>query len=130
MNYATTTDIIALWRPLSPEEITRADALIEITCASLRTEAKKVGIDLDANIESDEDLALVAKSVTVDVVTRALNTSTNQEPLTQFSQSAGGYSVSGTYLVAGGGLWIKKTELARLGIRKQKYGAIDVYGTD
>lgn len=130
MNYATTADIIALWRALTPEEITRAESLIDITCASLRTEAKKVGIDLDANVTADADLALVAKSVTVDVVTRALNTSTNQEPLTQFSQSAGGYAISGTYLVAGGGLWIKKTELARLGIKRQRYGALEVYGNN
>ena len=70
------------------------------------------------------------KSVTVDIVARVLMTSTNAEPMTQMSQSALGYTVSGTYLVPGGGLFIKKTELARLGLRRQRYGVIDFYGND
>ena len=71
-------------------------------------------------------LASVAKSVTVDVVARTLMTSTDQEPMTQGSESALGYSVSGTYLVPGGGLFIKKAELARLGLRRQQMGVIDL----
>ena len=57
-------------------------------------------------------------------------TSTNQEPLSQFSQTAGPYTASGTYLVPGGGLFIKRSELARLGLRRQRYGVIELYGTD
>lgn len=129
MEYATINDIIALYRPLTPAETTRAEALLPIVCASLRAEAKKVGKDLDAMIEADPDLAEVAKSVTVDVVARTLMTSTNAEPMTQYSQSALGYSVSGTYLVPGGGLFIKKSELARLGLRRQRYGAMNYYDT-
>ena len=64
-----------------------------------------------------------------DVVARCLMTSTNQEPMTQFSQSAMGYTVSGTYLVAGGGLFIKKSELASLGLKRQRMGVLDIYGT-
>ena len=67
------------------------------------------------------------KSVTVDVVARTLMTSTNSEPMSQMSQSALGYSVSGTYLVPGGGLFIKKSELARLGLRRQRMGVIELY---
>ena len=66
--------------------------------------------------------------MTVDVVGRALNTSTDGEPMTQLTQSAGGYSASGTYLVPGGGVYIKKSELARLGLRRQQIGVIDFYG--
>ena len=49
-------------------------------------------------------------SVVVDVVARTLMTSTDSEPMTQYSQSALGYSVSGSFLNAGGGLFIKKSE--------------------
>ena len=80
-------------------------------------------------VAANDDLAQVAKSVTVDVVARTLMTSTNQEPTTQFAQTALGYSVSGTFLVPGGGLFIKKSELARLGLRRQRIGVIDFYGT-
>lgn len=127
-NYATVQDVQNLWRELSAAEQSRTEVLIPVICASLRQEAAKVGKDLDAMIEDDPDLAEIAKSVTVDVVARTLMTSTNQEPVSQFSQSALGYSVSGTYLVPGGGLFIKKSELARLGLRRQRIGVIDFYG--
>lgn len=127
MDYATVNDIITLKRPLTADETTRATSLIPIVCDSLRFEAEKVGVDLDAAITADSNLASVAKSVTVDVVMRELNTSTSSEPMSQMSESALGYSVSGTYLVAGGGLFIKKSELARLGLKIQRYGVIDFY---
>lgn len=129
-DFATTEDVINLWRTLTIEEQSRASALLKTVSASLRVEARKVGKDLDQMISEDPDLAEVARSVTVDVVARTLMTSTDQEPMTQFSQSAGGYTASGTFLVPGGGLFIKKAELARLGLRRQRYGVIDFYGAD
>jgi hypothetical protein len=113
---------------MTQAESDRAEQLIPVVCASLREEARKVGKNLDAMIEASEDLAEVAKSVVVDVVARTLMTSTNQEPTSQFAQAALGYSVSGTYLVPGGGLFIKKSELARLGLKRQQIGVIDFYG--
>ena len=127
MNYCTIQDIIDLWRPLSTTETARAESLIEIVSASLREEAKKVHRNLDEMISYDPDLAVVAKSVCVDVIARTLMTSTNQEPMTQMSQAAGGYSLSGSFLVPGGGLFIKNSELARLGLKKQRIGAINVF---
>ena len=112
---------------MTTDESTRADALLPIVSDSLREEAIKVGKDLDAMIEERPTLASVAKSVTVDVVARALMTSTDSEPATQFSESALGYSVSGTYLVPGGGLFIKKSELARLGLKRQRMGVISLW---
>ena len=127
-DYATVQDVQDLWRTLSAAEQSRAEDLIPVICSSLRFEAQKVGKNLDVMVEEDPDLAEIAKSVTVDVVARTLMTSTNQEPVSQFSQSALGYTVSGTYLVPGGGLFIKKSELARLGLRRQQIGVIDFYG--
>jgi hypothetical protein len=125
--FATISYISALWRPLSTSETERAGALLPVVSDSLRSEASKVGKDLDAMIAEDETLASVAKSVTVDVVARVLMTSTDSEPMTQTSESALGYSFSGTYLVPGGGLFIKKSELARLGLRRQQIGVIDLW---
>ena len=129
-NFASIEDIEALWRPLSQEETKRAEALLPVISDSLRFEAEKVGKDLDSMISEDKALANVAKSVTVDIAARTLMTSTDTEPMTQMSQSALGYSVSGTFLVPGGGLFIKKSELTRLGLRRQKYGVIEFYGDD
>ncbi len=128
--YATIDDVRQLWREMTTEEMNKAGYLLKVVSASLRSEAKKVGKDLDAMLEADEDLQIVAKSVTVDVVARTLMTSTNSEPMTQVTESALGYSVTGTYLSPGGGLFIKKSELARLGLRRQRYGVMDLYGYD
>lgn len=128
--WATLEDIERLWRPLADTERLRAEALLPIVGSSLITEAKKVGKDLHSAAMADEAYKNVLISVIVDVVARTLMTSTNQEPMTQMAQSAGGYSASGTFLVPGGGLFIKKSELARLGLRRQRIGVIDLYGID
>lgn len=124
--YATVEDINKLFRQLSMQEEERSNALIPIVEDLLRQEAKKVGKDLDKMIEDEEIYPNTIKSVIVDVISRVLMTSTNKEPMTQYSQSALGYSVSGTFLSPGGGIFIKKSELSRLGLKKQKIGTIDL----
>lgn len=129
-DFATVEDLETLWRLLKSDERKRAEALLKIVSDSLRVEAKTVGKDLDVLVAEDPSFASVVKSVTVDVVARTLMTSTEQEPMTQFAESALGYSVSGSYLVPGGGLFIKDSELKRLGLKKQRFGVMDIYGTD
>ncbi len=124
--FATIDDLKELWRDLTEEERLRAGKLLMIVSDSLRMEADKVGSDLDKMIVEKPAMESVVKSVTVDVVARALMTSTDSEPMSQESQSALGYSWSGTYLVPGGGLFIKKSELARLGLRTQRRRAVDL----
>lgn len=128
MSYATVDDMAGLWRALSNAESARAAALLPLISARLRVEARRTGRDLDEMIAADEDLAAVAKQVTVDIAARTLNTPTEGEPVSQFSQTAGPYSLSGTYLVPGGGLYIKNSELAALGLLRQRYGAVELYG--
>lgn len=129
-NFAKIEDVEKLWRSLTEDEKERAKNLLPIVEDSLRMEADKVGKNLDRMIEEKPYLENVAKSVVVDVVARTLMTSTDTEPMTQRSESALGYSVSGTYLVPGGGLFIKKSELARLGLKRQRIGVIDLYDDD
>lgn len=129
-DFATVEDLETLWRLLKSDERKRAEALLKIVSDSLRVEAKKVGKDLDVLVAEDSSFSSVVKSVTVDVVARTLMTSTEQEPMTQFAESALGYSVSGSYLVPGGGLFIKDSELKRLGLKKQRFGVMEIYGTD
>lgn len=128
--FATVEDLETLWRSLKFDERKRAEALLTIVSNSLREEAKKVSKDLDKMVLDSPSYQSVVKSVTVDVVARTLMTSTDQEPMTQMAESAMGYSFSGSYLVPGGGLFIKDSELKRLGFKKQRYGVIDLYGTN
>lgn len=128
--FATVEDLETLWRSLKFDERKRAEALLTIVSDSLREEAKKVSKDLDKMVADSPSYSSVVKSVTVDVVARTLMTSTDQEPMTQMAESAMGYSFSGSYLVPGGGLFIKDSELKRLGLKKQRYGVIELYGTN
>lgn len=125
--FATLEDLKNLWRNLEENEVSRANALLNTVSHVLRVEAKKVNKDLDLLVK-DESYSYLVKSVVVDIVARTLMTSTNQEPMTQYAESALGYSVSGSFLVPGGGLFIKDSELKRLGFKKQRYGVIDLYG--
>lgn len=128
--FATVDDLSVLWRALESDEEERAEELLNTVSHVLRVEAKKVKKDLDLMVKADESYAYVVKSVLVDIVARTLMTSTRQEPMTQFSESALGYSVSGSFLVPGGGLFIKDNELKRLGFKRQRFGVIDFYGVN
>ena len=128
--YATVNDVIALFRALTPEEQQRVTSLLPIVEDELRQRAHDVGKDLDDMIDNGDVLPNVVKSVVVDVVARALMTPTNDAPMSQYSESALGYTVSGTFLVPGGGLFVKKSELERLGLRRQRIGVIELYGED
>lgn len=128
--FVTIEDVEALFRDLTVEENKKAERLLNIVSDCLRQEAKKVGKNLDEMIEKQEVYENVVKSVCVDVIARNLMTSTNSEPMEQMSQSALGYSVSGTFLVPGGGLFIKKSELVRLGLKRQRMGMIELYGNN
>lgn len=126
----TLEDLKILFRPLTQAEELKADRLINTVYEILQQEAKRVGKDLQTMIDQGDLSLRVLQSVIADIVGRTLMTATNQEPVSQFTQSALGYSVSGTYLVPGGGIYVKKSELARLGLRRQRVGVMDVYGLD
>lgn len=125
-DFATIDDVKLLWRELTDEESAKVNELIPIVCNYLRYEAEKVGKNLDEMIEETPALSDIAKSVTVSVVKRYINdNSQDAVSMSQMSQAAGGYSISGTFLVAGGGLFIKRNELASLGLRRQRIGQLD-----
>lgn len=125
--FASVDDLEILWRKVEIHELCRSEELLRTVSHVLRVEAKKVKKDLDLLVKQDESYSYLVKSVVVDIVARTLMTSTDQEPMTQYSESALGYSVSGSFLVPGGGLFIKDSELKRLGLKKQRYGVIDFY---
>lgn len=131
--FATVADVESLWRTLTPAEEERAANLLPVISDCLREEAKAYGRDLDADIEESPSYGTVAKAVTVDICVRALrqDTSATGEPMSQESQSALGYSWSGTYAIPGGSnLPILRNDLKRLGLKRQRIGALEIYGQD
>lgn len=127
--FATVQDVISLWRSLSAEEVERVANLLPVVSDLLRNAAVNVGKDLDEMVEASTAYATVAKVVTVDVVARVVRQNTTGEPMTQESQSALGYSWSGTFAIPGGGIAgaIMHNDLKRLGLLRQTYGGIELY---
>lgn len=129
-NLASVNDVNSLWKHLSNAEQEQVEALLPVVSDSLRQEAKRVGKDLDEMIAKGEILPNVVKSVVVDIISRYLDqlSSDNASTLSQESQSALGYSWSGTYVNTGGGMSILKKDLKRLGLTRQRFGMVDLYG--
>lgn len=131
-SFATVQDVEDLYRELTLDEEARVENLLPVISDRLRFEAEKVRMtpDLDARVAASDIYANTIRSITVDIVARVLMTPTSAGeygPMTQISESAGGYSASGTFLNPGGGLFIKNSELAALGIRRQRYGGLPIY---
>lgn len=130
--FATVADIALFFRPLNPTETTRAEALLPVISNELRVRAQRVGLDLDEQAVNVAGYSDVLKEVTASVVFRILRQDMTGDAMTQYSQAALGYSVSGTYAVPGGGIGaaIMPGDLKRLGIKRQRFGVIDFYGPE
>lgn len=130
MEYATVDDIIKRYRSLTTEEIEKVEVLIPDVSSALRLEAKKANKDLDQMAE-DSDYFNVVRMVVCDVVVRRLEQDSDRSStLSQESQSALGYTWSGTYVNTGGGTSILNKDLKRLGLKRQKMYFTDFLGVD
>lgn len=130
--YATVDDIKAL-RPLTAQEEQQAGVLIQYASDRLRIIAANYGKDLDSMVEDDDSYASVVRYAVVQAVMNALGrlaeTTNGANGASQATQSALGYSMTFTYANAGSFLWFGKAELKNLGLARQSYGALDIYGT-
>ena len=132
-DFATLADVVTLsGKEYTASEAERITALLPLVSDALRYEAVKVGKDMDQMVEDSGAYASVAKLVTVDVVVRVMRQSQEGEPMSQESQSALGYSWSGTYAIPGGGISgaIMRNDLKRLGLRRQRLGTVELWEAD
>lgn len=129
--YASVEDYEKVYNTaLNNEQHKRLLMLIELASSLLREEANKRNMNLSAVISSSDDKANVAKMVVLACVHRVMSKDDDQDmPLEQFSQSALGYTFSGTYVNPGDDLYYLRNELKRIGIIKQRYGAMEIYET-
>lgn len=131
--YAEVQDIQDLMRKLTVEEQEKAESLLPIASAKLRIAASKHGANIDKMIADNEDYGLAVKEIVCKSVVRALDASAQAGPasvVSQESQSGLGYTASMTYLNAGQSLYYLRNELKDLGIIRQHYGALDLYGVE
>ena len=129
--YASVEDYEKVYNTaLNNDQHKRLLMLIELASSLLREEANKRNMNLSAVISSSDDKANVAKMVVLACVHRVMSKDDDQDmPLEQFSQSALGYTFSGTYVNPGDDLYCLRNELKRMGIIKQRYGAMEIYET-
>lgn len=129
-SYATLAEVMALTgKAFTADEQSRVEALLPLVSDALRYEADKVGKNLDEMVEASEAYASVVELVTVDIVMRAMRQSVDGDPMSQESQSAMGYSWSGTYAIPGGGIanCIMRNDLKRLGLKRQQIGVVTLW---
>lgn len=127
-NYATVSDYLQLYdASISDTSQERLKMLLELASSLLREEAKQRGYNLERMIKKNPDKANVAKLVVLASVRRVMSKEEEEASnLQQFSQSAMGYTFSGTYFNPGDDLYFLKNELSRLGLTRQKVTAISL----
>ena len=130
MAYATVNDVITYFRPLSVSETEKAETMLTDISEVLKVKAHEYGKDLDQMIAMDPAYATTVKIVVCGIIGRIFRQDTDGEPMSQYSQSALGYSVSGSPVMAGGGAAsaILKNDLKALGLKRPRYGGMDIYG--
>ena len=129
-SFATVADVLEITgKTYTNAEAARIEALLELISDTLRVYATNIGKNLDEMADASTAYANVLKLTTVDIVIRAMRQSLDGDPMTQESQSAIGYTWSGTYAIPGGGIAgaIMKNDLKRLGLRKQQYGVMELW---
>lgn len=94
------------------------DWLIPYGSAGLRQIFRNHDLDLDAQLEDNKLELIVLKSVLAEMISASLEAKEDSLPsgdATQFSQSAGGYSISMSGL-SGSNLYLKKAQAKLLGL--------------
>lgn len=128
--FATVEDVLLLTGvPYTQTEQDRISALLVNRSDSLRYEAYKYGYNLDEMAETLIGFSAKIKAVVIDQVVRVMRQSMTGDPMSQESQSALGYTWSGTYAIPGGGgidAVSMKNDLKRLGLLRQRYGMEDM----
>lgn len=88
----------------------------------LRVEASNRGFNLDFIIARDDDKKNVAKMVVLASVKRVMQKLDERGAFEQVSESALGYSFSGTYVNPGEDIYFLNNELKRLGLDRKAQG--------
>jgi hypothetical protein len=128
--FATVDEYMALTgKTLTADEMTRVEALLVSVSDLIRYEGSKVDIDVDDRIADDPIYANIVKMVTIDVVSRVMRRSQDSEPVSQYSESALGYSFSATAAIPGGGIAMSlmNNERKILGFKRQKMQGVSMW---
>ena len=119
--FATVEDLEARWRPLSEDEQARADVLLADASAYIASMMSAAGASYT---DPDDLLESALRSVTCNVVKRAMDSPGGYTGLTQYTQGAIGYSESMSYANPNGDMYLTKAEKRLLGIGTGTFGTV------
>lgn len=119
--FATVDNLQTRWKTLSDIEKSRAEALLMDASVIVLTMCAKHGVEIDSG---DELQAMNLERIVCEMVKRAMLSPVDQAPLSQFSQTAGSYSESGTYVNPTGDLYMTAKDKQSLGIGRQRMFSI------
>jgi len=122
--FATTTDLEARWRPLSPDEQDRASVLLGDASAILRSEVP----DIDTRITADPPTLDpdIPTMIVCAMVKRAMIVG-DAEGVSGQMQAAGPYTQQRTFSNPTGALFLSKSEKRLLGIGAQVAFTVPMY---
>lgn len=116
MAYATVSDIEARWRELTADEESKAGVLLDDAAAILDT--------LGVFDSSDPNVAANLRTVSCNMVIRALSSAADTVGMSQGSMTAGPYTQSWTFANPSGDMYLTKMEKRLLGITQGYIGSI------
>lgn len=122
--FATSADLAQVWRPLTTEESTRANAELITASAIIRLEAP----DIDDRIAADPPTmdASIPKRIACQMVRRVMAPPPDLPGVSQQTQSVGAISTSFTLTNPSGDLYLTKAELRMIGARRQRAATVSL----
>lgn len=119
--YATVSDLVGRWRPLSSTADTqRATVLLEDAAEEIRSEFAREGWTVEGRIAEGAVTERALLITSVEMVKRAMLAPVDQAPMQQMQQTAGPFSQSGTFVNPTGDLYLTKKDRRRLGLGGQQ----------
>lgn len=120
--FADVSDLEARWRSLTPSEQTLATTLLADASAQVRAECPDVDERIaDGSLDPD-----VPRRVVCAMVKRAMLAPADQAPMAQMQQTAGPFSLSGTFVNPTGDLYLTKTERRLLGCARVRASSVQM----
>ena len=107
--YATVADVEARWRPLSPDEATRADALLEDASQILRDE-------FDITAEHEVEKASTLTRIVASMVIRAMTGGLDLAGVETITAGTGPFSESRKFTNPNAALYLTRQERKQLGL--------------
>lgn len=124
MAFIDLDDVETLWKPLTDSEEEKVTALISVVTDLIIAEGLAHGVDVYKRLDEDIAYETVLKVVSLAMIKRAITATDDSMNFSQLTQSALGYSVSGTYVNSGGGVSMLPKEAKMLGFKRQKVGIV------